>query len=114
LDVAIHGSPQSVLIRDGLSVNHRVLAKAIQNNPQFTGQPIRLLSCNTGACPTGFAQNLANKLNVPVSAPNKFIFGIEQNGRFGHGIFGGRNVGGNIFPDFNDPGKFIDFTPGKP
>ena len=38
------------------------------------GQPIRLLSCDTWACDTGFAQNLANKMGVPVKAPTKLVW----------------------------------------
>lgn len=110
LDIVVHGTSSSVLVRDGVYVNHRVLAKMIQANPQFTGQPIRLLSCNTGASSTGFAQNLANKLNVTVVAPNKFIF-ADGNGR--HFINGGKLVGGRILPVKGDPGKFVVFVPGK-
>jgi RHS repeat-associated protein len=73
LDVAVHGTPMTVEIGAN-TVNHRVLAGLIERNPQFTGQPIRLLSCETGNLPQGFAQNLANKLGVPVSAPNDIIW----------------------------------------
>lgn len=46
----------------------------IKNNPQYNGQPIRLLSCNTGKLPDGFAKNLVNKLGTNVSAPNDIIW----------------------------------------
>ena len=78
LDIAIHGSPQSVLVRDGVLANHRVLAGLIESNSQFTGQSIRLLSCNTGATNSGFAQDLANKLNTTVVAPNRFLWATES------------------------------------
>ena len=67
LDVIVHGASKTVEIGD-LTVSHRVLANLISLNPQFTGQPIRLLSCNTGKLANGFAQNLANKLGVQVYA----------------------------------------------
>lgn len=58
-------------------VSHRSLAKYIQGLPEYYGQPIRLLACNAGACPTGLAQNLANKLGVPVQASPKG-FGVSE------------------------------------
>jgi hypothetical protein len=33
-----------------------------------------LLSCKTGALSNGFAQNLANKLGVPVTAPSNTLW----------------------------------------
>lgn len=99
LDVAVHGSANSVRIGTE-AVNHRVLASIIQRNPQFTGQPIRLLSCNTGSCATGLARNLSNKLGVPVIAPNNLIW-ATQNGRLSIGALPGVNTG-----------RFVGFWPG--
>lgn len=98
LDVIVHGRPTMVDIGD-YTVNHRVLANLITKNPQYKGQPIRLLSCNTGALPNGFAQNLANKLGVPVSAPNNIIWAYS-NGRL--------TIGAT--PTINN-GSFINFMP---
>jgi filamentous hemagglutinin len=55
-------------------VDQRVLANLIRSNPshQF-GQPIRLLSCSTGSCDTGMAQNLANKMRAPVQVPTDIL-----------------------------------------
>lgn len=51
----------------------------IQQSPDYIkGQPIRLLSCSTGKCDTGFAQNLANKLGVPVQAPSDLIWAFPS------------------------------------
>ena len=83
LDVVAHGSPNSVQISHNgkdIEINSRILAKMIKKNPQFKGKGVRLLSCNTGSSPRGFAQNLANKLGVPVSAPNK-LFWSDSKGR---------------------------------
>ena len=49
--------------------DHRKLAALIEASEEFTEQNIRLLSCETGDISNGIAQNLANKLGVPVSAP---------------------------------------------
>ena len=94
LDVAVHGSEFAVEIGEN-TVSHRVLARLIQESPEFAGQEIRLLSCNTGACPTGFAQNLANKLGVPVSAPNDIIWAFP-NGRLTIGPLPNVNSGSLI------------------
>jgi hypothetical protein len=99
LDVAVHGAPLNVEIGANL-VNHRVLAQLIQGNSQFTGQPIRLLSCNTGSLPNGFAQNLSNKLGVAVSAPNDVIWAWPN---------GALTIGPT---PFMNSGSFVPFVPG--
>jgi hypothetical protein len=99
LDVAVHGSPLSVEIGAN-TVNHRVLAGLIERNAQFAGQPVRLLSCETGCLPNGFAQNLANKLGVPVHAPNDIIWAYPS-GRLTIGPTAGANSG-----------SFVPFLPG--
>jgi hypothetical protein len=105
LDVAVHGSPTMVEIGN-YSVNHRVLANLIKRNPQFNGQPIRLLSCNTGELSNGFAKNLANKLGVSVTAPDNLIW-AWPNGRLG--VY---PMGSNGGPLLSSQGKMIPFTPG--
>ena len=76
-----HGNEYFGLLQDSVrnvDVNHRILAKLIQKNG-YNGQPIMLGMCEIGK--KNFAQNLANKLGVPVQAPNG-IFTIAPN--FGH------------------------------
>jgi filamentous hemagglutinin len=82
-DVVVHGNSQNV----GLVVNgefqlldQRALATYIQKQPSYGGGSIRLASCETGACTAGFAQNLANKLGVPVKAPTDTLF-VYPNGK---------------------------------
>jgi filamentous hemagglutinin len=112
LDVVMHGNSKMVEI-GGKLVNHRVAARVIQNNPQFAGQNIRLLSCNTGACPTGFAQNLSNKLGVNVMAPDNYIWAFP-NGSLS--VMGGRTIGSGatqrLIPVPSQPGSMNLFTPG--
>jgi len=50
----------------------------ILNDPNYTGGPIRLLACNTGACGATAAQNLANKLGVDVLAPNNLVWAFPN------------------------------------
>jgi hypothetical protein len=79
-DVIAHGTSSEIEIltsKGSVMVDQRVAAKLIQQSPGYRGQPIRLLSCETGACDAGFAQNLANKMNVPVQAPTE-LCGLRE------------------------------------
>lgn len=77
-DVIGHGSPTSFEVNvtgSKMAVNHRVLANLIKQSPGYTaGQNVRLLSCSTGCLPDGFAQNLANYMNVTVEAPSDLLW----------------------------------------
>ncbi|MFF0514912.1 putative T7SS-secreted protein [Streptomyces sp. NPDC004250] len=82
-DVGIHGSPNSVgyQVKDGAAhlsenwhnFNHREVASLMRAHG-WNGEPVRLLSCQTGMKSDGFAQNLANTLGVKVEAPNDFLW----------------------------------------
>ena len=43
-------------------------ARIIEQSPTWDGRPVRLMSCETGA--GDFAQDLADRLAVPVYAPD--------------------------------------------
>lgn len=113
-DVIAHGNSISVKIHrqlndkqsEDVEIDPRTMARLIKSLPNYHGQDVRLMSCNTGADPNGFAQHLANKLNVNVYAPNDFLWGLED---------GTHYVAAALSP--NQPnlyklGKFIKFTPG--
>ncbi|MFH8237087.1 WXG100 family type VII secretion target [Streptomyces sp. NPDC018321] len=82
-DVGIHGAPTSVgyQVKDGAAhlaenwhhFNHREIASLMRAHG-WNGEPVRLLSCQTGIQSDGFAQNLANTLGVKVEAPNDFLW----------------------------------------
>jgi uncharacterized protein YukE len=88
-DIGIHGSPTSVgyQVKDGAAhlmenwhnFNHREVASLMRTHG-WNGEPVRLLSCQTGMKADGFAQNLANTLGVKVEAPNDFLW-VWPNGR---------------------------------
>lgn len=101
-DVAMHGTPQSVEFRsEENKMSARTLATVIRHSKGYSGQNIRLLSCNTGKiigekyC---FAEELANALGVSVTAPNKALY-IFQDGRLKVGKFG--------------DGEFITYKPNQ-
>lgn len=111
LDVVAHGSPNSVQISHNgkdIQIDSRTLAKMIKRNPQYKRKGVRLLSCSTGSSPNGFAQNLANKLGVPVSAPNK-LFWSDNCGNY---LVAGRDKANPKYPSRIDTGEFITFYPG--
>lgn len=95
-------------------VDHRVASKLIRNSPGYNGQGIRLLSCSTGGCDTGFAQNLANKLGVPVKAPTDLLWAYP-NGKLVVAPRTSLNPNSPFFntPDLSKQGTFKTFTPGK-
>lgn len=108
-DVIAHGTPNGIQITHNgqqMIVNHRTAARLIQNSDGYNGQSIRLLSCNTGALDNGFAQNLANKLNVEVYAPTNYLWSTPNGNYFVAGMNTLR------LPDMNNRGKFKLFSPG--
>lgn len=111
LDIVAHGSPNSVQISHNdkdIQIDSRTLAKMIKRNPKYKRKGVRLLSCSTGSSPTGFAQNLANKLGVPVSAPNKLFWSDN----YGNHLVAGRDKTNPRYPSRTDTGEFIIFYPG--
>ena len=111
-DVVAHGGEAIIQItHDGqcLEINSRTAARMIESRPDYhRGQPIRLLSCNTGSSIYGFAQNLANKMNVVVEAPTKMVWAYP-NGRY---IVAGVIASDPPRPNLNDRGTFVRFYPG--
>jgi hypothetical protein len=80
-DVAVHCSPTGVqLLRSSgvpVLVNHRTLAKIVEGMPDYSGQPIQLISCDTGRLPNGVAQNLSNKMGTNVLAPDTLVWPVR-------------------------------------
>lgn len=119
-DFMAHGTPSKVQIvrpnGEEVWVNHRVAARLIQQNPAYQrGQPVRLLSCSTGEGSGSFAQNLSNKLGVPVRAPSDVLW-AWPNGAMR--VSGMRTVVNPVTgatvrqPVWPPNGSWRDFTPG--
>ncbi|MDK1398377.1 hypothetical protein QN071_23140 [Pseudomonas protegens] len=112
-DVVAHGSKKKIEIvtPNGIVMaDQRVVSKLIESNPGYSGQPIRLLSCDTGACDTGFAQNLANKMGVAVKAPTNLVWAYDD----GRLVVAPRSPLNENLPDLLNQGTFKIFTSGKP
>ena len=108
LDVIAHGTPNGIQITHNgqhMTVDHRTASRLIQNSDGYNGQTIRLLSCNTGALDNGFAQNLANKLNVEVYAPTNYLWSTPNGNYF---VAGMNNL---RLPDMNNRETFKLFSP---
>ena len=107
-DVIAHGTPNGIQITHNgqhMTVDHRTASRLIQNSDGYNGQTIRLLSCNTGALDNGFAQNLANKLNVEVYAPTNYLWSTPDGNYF---VAGMNNL---RLPDMNNRETFKLFSP---
>ena len=74
-DVVAHGDPDAVYIGSTpQTLDAPALADRVRNAEGYAGQPVRLLSCSTGANPGGFAQQLADELGTPVTAPSSILW----------------------------------------
>ena len=111
-DVVAHGEQNAIQIEHNgttMTLDSRTLARMLKNKKDYSRkQPIRLLSCNTGSDPSGFAQNLANKLGVVVEAPTKLVWALP-NGKY---FVAARNPNNPNRPDYKNQGKIIKFYPG--
>ena len=108
-DLIAHGTASTLEVEHNgqkIQIDSRTAARLIQQLPGYHGQDIRLLSCRTGASTAGFAQNLANRLNVNVYAPSDTLWAYP-NGK--HFIAATDSRG---LPDMKQLGKFIKFKPG--
>lgn len=103
-DVIAHGEPQWMYVENrgqAVKVSARQAAKIIKKQPGFRkAKGVRLLSCDTGSNPEGFAQHLANALGKPVMAPTKCVWALP-NGKMW--VADRRNI---------DKGTFIIYKPG--
>ena len=64
-DVIVHGDADGNFRVNGMITNSQQIADAILENPDYSGEPISLVTCN-GAC--GAAQELGEILGVSVTA----------------------------------------------
>lgn len=70
----LHGTVDRVQLGDGpIELDARGFAEVVRRSG-WTGQPVRLFSCSTGAQVDGFAQQLADELSVRVTAPTKPVW----------------------------------------
>lgn len=112
IDIVAHGANNGIQMRvkDKVElVSARYLSRILAHNSKYgKKQPIRLLSCNTGSSDSGFAQNLANKLNTIVYAPTDIVW-VYPGGKY---IVAPRSKNDRNMPDKSRLGRFKPFYPG--
>ena len=111
-DIIAHGSSRIIMINHNgkqVAITHRALARLIKNDGRLSGKPIRLLSCNTGHIPRGFAQGLADKLGVPIKAPTEYLWATPLGSYY---VRKGKMIGEDLVPDYSQKkGDFKIFKP---
>jgi ABC-type nitrate/sulfonate/bicarbonate transport system substrate-binding protein len=97
IDIIAHGSAKKICIQHNgktVTLSHNAFARYLVAKGGLTKAKIRLLSCNTGIIPHGFAQGLADRLNVEVLAPKGYV----AVNKFGHyGVYKGKRVQDKIY-----------------
>ncbi|MFN5495639.1 MAG: RHS repeat-associated core domain-containing protein [bacterium] len=98
-DVVVHGSDDAFhVLHNGawVRVDHRALSTLIRKSG-WNGEPIRLISCKTGASATGIARRLSDKLGARVTAPSDLVW-LHSDGRLTIGSAANRHTGTwNVF-----------------
>lgn len=110
-DIIAHGEANKIIVEvNGKrhALNHRDVAKLIKSNVKSNKKNIRLLSCSTGEDPKGFAQNLANKLNIVVEAPTSLLW-VYPNGKY---VVAPKSATNSSKPNLKAKGRFKKFYPG--
>ena len=81
-DIYAHGSPTSIQINNNGVVkdyNAKEFAEYLKDN-NYSGNDIRLASCETGKGDNSFAQQLSEILNIQVKAPDSDVYYIPDEG----------------------------------
>ncbi len=87
-DVVVHGDPNSFyLLHNGnwVPVKSNSLRSYLRRQPGYRGQPIRLISCESGALTGSIAQSMANGMGVKVKAPTGTVW-IHPDGSMTVGV----------------------------
>jgi len=111
-DIIAHGSSRTIMIEHNgkqAEITHRAFARLIKKDANISEKPIRLLSCNTGHIPRGFAQGLADRLGVPIKAPTEYLWATPLGSHF---VRKGIKKGKDLVPDNSkEKGDFKIFYP---
>lgn len=93
LDIIAHGTSKTITINYNgkmVTISHKVFGRYLLAKGAITKKKIRLLSCNTGTINHGFAQGLADKLNIEVLAPRGYV-AVDNRGNYA--VYKGRKEG---------------------
>ena len=104
-----HGSPQSIVDPSGNRIGVEELSEMIKSHPKHTqGMPIYLLSCETGKGANSYAQQLSNKMQSPVVAPDEILWYWEDGKVAPYAMI---EENGKSRPDYSSPGNIRTFNP---
>lgn len=109
-DVIAHGNESGIAIQMGdgwIMITSRIAARLFKSRGLKRDQPIKLFACNTGKGTQSFAQNLANKLGVPVQAPTSYLW-ARPDGSY----FVADKLATSMNPDLSKVGTFKTYYPG--
>jgi hypothetical protein len=105
-DIAVHADQKSFWVRTGPGKNDwakipTTRVAEFMKAKGYTGGPVRLIACESGALPNGPAQKLANELGNGVLAPTGKVW-IHPDGRLTIGATPSKSTG-----------KWVWFAPQK-
>ena len=107
--VDAHAGPDGVHI-NGRTYNAEEFAQVMRHDPNWDGKtPIRLLGCDTGKLPDGFAHDLSRELGVPVTAPTRPVWSDSHGRVFSSGYEHGPD--GTVKPKWPPDGEWKTFHP---
>ena len=105
----LHGTPESVNV-EGRSLTAHDLASFLESDKSdWRGEPIRLFSCNTGKGDDPFAQKLADRLGVPVTAPTELAWSDISGNSWS--ATKTKNAKGDWVSTWPPDGKWVTFSP---
>jgi hypothetical protein len=107
----LHGNPESVKV-EGRSLTAHDLASFLESEKSdWSGEPIRLFSCNTGKGEDPLAQELADRLGVPVMAPTELAWSDIEGSSWS--ATKTKNAKGDWVSTWPPDGKWVTFNPLK-
>ncbi len=65
---------------DGIPMSLAELVKALEDDPSYEGQPIRIVACEAGRYDNGLARCVADRLGADVLTPDSTVY-VEKDGR---------------------------------
>lgn len=92
--VDVHGSSTSVSVGEA-QLGPSDLAELVQADPDWGGRPVRLFSCETGSGAHPIAADLADELDVKVTAPKNLVWSNDR-GESWVGSYEWKMVGGTM------------------
>jgi RHS repeat-associated protein len=117
-----HGSPTSMYGPDGAALTPAEVAAQIEfDNNYSPGEPVTLVSCDTGAPASdgspSFAEQLADDLGAPVTAPNSIAWLTPDGSYWSAGTYipstpyEVSQEALNSGPSILEPGQFVTYLP---